>query len=70
MELIGHTVDVIGKVMIAYTALAVHYRVRKEHKIDNIVFSSMKKEHWIGVLGIILIVLGYFLRLPSILQAS
>ncbi len=70
MYLLGHTLDVVGKIMIAYTALAVHYRVRREHRIDKRVFRTMRKEHWVGILGIILIILGYFLKLPSILQAG
>ena len=65
MELLGHTLDVIGKILISYTAIAVHYRVRKEHKIDETVFKSMKSEQALGVLGIILIIVGYFLELPA-----
>jgi len=40
--------------MIAYTALAVHRRVWKEHKIDKTVFHIMRREQFIGILGIIL----------------
>lgn len=65
MELIGFTLDVVGKIMIAYTAIAVHYRFRKEHRIDERVFKSMKKEQFVAITGIILIVAGYFLQLPS-----
>ena len=65
MDLLGHTFDVIGKVLVSYTAIAVHYRVRKEHRIDENVFRSMKNEQVIGVIGIILIVIGYFLEIPS-----
>jgi hypothetical protein len=35
MEFFGFTMDVIGKIMIAYTAIMVHHRFRKEHKIDE-----------------------------------
>lgn len=65
MELLGHTLDVTGKVMIAYTAIAVHHRFRKEHKIDEAVFKQMRKEQVIGVIGIILIIAGYILEIPS-----
>ncbi len=64
MELLGHTLDVVGKIMIAYTAIRVHLRVWKEHKIDEAVFLEMKREKTIGVVGIALIILGYFLELP------
>lgn len=63
MEIFASTLDIIGKVMIAYTALAVHGRVRKEAKIDASVFNAMKREKIIGVAGIVLMVLGYFLHL-------
>lgn len=63
MEILASTFDIIGKVMIAYTALAVHGRVRKEAKIDASVFNAMKREKIIGVAGIVLMVLGYLLHL-------
>ena len=65
MELIGFTLDVLGKLMVAYTAIRVHYRFRKEHKIDELVFKAMKREHFVGILGIIFIIIGYFLQLPG-----
>ena len=40
--------DVVGKLMVAYTALLVHVRVRKEHRIDKKVFAEMKREHRVG----------------------
>ena len=51
------------KVMIAYTALAVHRHVWKEHKIDKTVFHIMRREQLIGILGIILMVSAYFLHI-------
>lgn len=65
MELLGFTLDVIGKVMVAYTAIAVHRHVWKEHKVDEIVFRAMKKEQFIGIAGIILIVVGFLPQIPS-----
>lgn len=64
MELLGHTLDLIGKILISYTAIVVHYRFRKEHKIDEKVFTEMKKEQVIGVLGIVLMIVGYVLQIP------
>lgn len=64
IEFVGFTLDVVGKIMIAYTALAVHHRFRKEHKIDERVFRSMKREQVIGIAGITLIILGYLLQAP------
>ena len=65
MELLGFICDVVGKVMVAFTAIMVHHRFRKEHKIDERVFKSMRREQFIGIIGIALIVFGFFLQLPS-----
>jgi hypothetical protein len=51
--------------MIAYTVLSVHYRVRKEHKIDEVVFKHMRREQAGGIIGISLIIIGFLLQLPS-----
>ena len=63
METLGLTLDFIGKILVAYMALRVHRRFWKEHTIDDKVFSAMKKEQIIGLLGIILIVAGFALQL-------
>lgn len=64
-EFLGFTLDVIGKIMVAYTAIAVHRRFWREHKIDEFVFKAMKREQVIGIIGIILIVAGFLLQIPS-----
>ncbi len=61
-ELLGSTLDLVGKLMVAYTALAVHGRVRRERRIDAAVFRSMRREQYIGVVGIAFMVIGYLLR--------
>ena len=65
MELLGFTLDVLGKTMVAFTAIMVHHRFRKEHKVDERVFRSMRREQVIAVAGIILIIAGFFLQLPA-----
>lgn len=65
LEFLGFTLDVIGKVMVAFTALMVHYRFRKEHKVDERVFRSMRREQVLAIIGIVLIISGYFLQIPS-----
>lgn len=52
----------IGKVMVAYMAIRIHYRFRKEHRIDEKVFVTMRREQTIGIAGIALIVIGYTLE--------
>jgi len=63
--ILGSISDVIGKIMIAYTAIQVHYRVWKEHRIDEKVFTEMKRERIVGIIGIVFILLGFFLQLPD-----
>lgn len=65
LEFLGFALDVIGKVMVAYTAIAVHHRFWKEHKIDEFVFRAMKREQIIGVAGIIFIIVGFILQIPA-----
>jgi hypothetical protein len=65
--IVGHTLEVLGTLMIAFAALRVHHRVLHEHRIDKKVFKAMKKERVIGVIGVGLVVLGYVAQLFSIL---
>lgn len=65
MEVFGFTLDLIGKILIAFTAIKVHHRVMKEHRIDKQVFKEMKLEQIVGIIGIVLIIAGYLLQLPN-----
>lgn len=67
LEILARTLDVVGKVLIAYTAMAVHHRVWRNHKIDRGVFKMMRVEQWLGVLGIILIISGYLIEIFIVL---
>ncbi|MDP3995439.1 MAG: hypothetical protein Q8P78_02385, partial [bacterium] len=57
--------DVVGKLMIAFMAVVVHHRMLNEHRIDRAVFKIMKEEQKLGILGIVLIIVGYALQVPS-----
>ena len=70
LSFIGFTLDVVGKLLVAYTALKVHNRFREEHRVDEAVFTEMRKESRLGLIGIILIVIGYLLQLPGKLPIS
>lgn len=68
MQIIGYTLDLFGKLLIAFTAIMVHHRVQQEHKIDKQVFDEMKKEKVLAMIGILLMIIGYFFHLiPTIL---
>jgi hypothetical protein len=64
-DVLGFTLDIIGKILIAFTALMVHHRFRKEHKVDAKVFRAMHREQALAMLGIVLMVAGYVLQLPG-----
>lgn len=59
IEILAKGVQVAGEVLIGLMALSVHHRVLHEHKIDEKVFSIMKREQFMGILGIGLIVAGF-----------
>jgi len=63
--LIGHIGDLltlIGDVIIAYAVIAVHDRMREEHSIDEEVYKIMVKERRYVIFGVILIFIGFGLR--------
>jgi hypothetical protein len=57
------TFDFAGKVIIGIMAILVHMKIRKAHKIDTEVLNEIYVEEIMGILGILLIVAGYFLKL-------
>lgn len=65
MEIFGITLDVIGTILIAIMALKVHHNVIKERKIDSEVFEEMKLEQFLGIAGIVLLIVGYILQIFS-----
>jgi len=63
VDIVGLVLEFIGTIMIAYTVMRVHYRVWKEHALDNKVFRAMKREQGIGVLGVLFVAAGFLLQL-------
>ena len=63
MELVGQTLQVSGEVLIGFTAVMVHRRFWKEHRIDEIVYREMKREQVLGVLGIASLIIGFLLQI-------
>ena len=64
LNVIGFTLDVVGKIIVGYTAIAVHHRFHREHCVDEKVFQEMKREQKYALLGIGMIIIGYALQLP------
>lgn len=67
MIFLAKTLDIVGSVLIAYAALRVHHRFLAEHKVDERVFKIMKREGFWGVLGVFLIIAGYFVDIFFVL---
>lgn len=62
----GHISDIltlIGEIIIAYAVIAVHDRMREEHKIDAEVYKTMKRERLLMIFGIVLLFAGFSLRI-------
>lgn len=62
--LIGYIAEIfelIGGVIIAYAVIAVHDRMREEHKIDSEVYRSMIKERRLVLFGVFLLFMGFSL---------
>ncbi len=60
---IGMVIDFLGKLLVSYTAVAVHYRFWKEHKMDEKLFREMHKEQYLGIVGIVLMTIGFTLEM-------
>jgi hypothetical protein len=61
---LGKLLETIGTLLIAYAALKVSYRFRKEHKVDEKVFLEMKHEHYMGIAGMAFVTIGFILQAP------
>ena len=64
-ELLALTLDIAGKIMVAYAAMQVHRRFWKEHRVDERVFKAMKREQIIGIFGIILMIVGFIIQVSD-----
>ena len=67
-QLWGLILEDAGTIMVAYMALRVHHRVRQEHNISKKVAAIMGLEQKLGLLGIILIIMGFLLQLNARFQ--
>lgn len=60
------TLDALGTTLIGLAALSVHRRVLHEHKIDERVTRSMRREQFLGFAGITLVIISYFLKVAAV----
>lgn len=59
----GLTIGIIGKVILGFTVMSVHWKIVKEHKIDRAVLTEMRRERNLAFLGIVFMIVGYVLEL-------
>ncbi len=55
----GITLGTMGKLILGIAVLRVHIRMFEEHSIDGVVLKAIKREHYLTILGLTLIVIGY-----------
>ena len=65
LEVAGFALNVLGEILIAYGILSVHGRLIEERSIDQKAINEMKRERGIVISGIVLIVIGALMQLPS-----
>ena len=58
----GITLGTIGKLILGIAVLRVHIRIFQEHSIDGVVLKAIKREHYVTVIGLLFIVVGYVLE--------
>ena len=67
IDIAGITIATIGKLLIAWTAIAVHRRMIEEQRMDKRVFEEMLHERKIAFVGITCLIIGWgFEVLPQI----
>lgn len=61
LSFIGFTLDVVGKLLIALVTIRIHVKHFKVHRVDK---SDLRLDIWMTGIGISMITVGYFLRVP------
>jgi hypothetical protein len=61
--IIPSILELLGTLLIAMTALRVHHRVLGEHKIDKLVYKAMRKEQYLGIFGVTLLIVAFLLEI-------
>ncbi len=58
----GITFGTIGKLVLGIAVLRVHVYILREHKIDQVVLSALRREQYVTIFGLSLIIIGYLLE--------
>jgi uncharacterized membrane protein YidH (DUF202 family) len=66
IEIWGLTLQTIGELIIGLSIVRVHVRIMQEHKLDKKVYRSIKREKFWAIIGIVLIIIGYTLKVAHV----
>lgn len=67
ISFIGFTLDVVGKLLIAYVTLRIHIKHFRTHHVEK---SDLRLDIVLSTIGISMISVGYFMRLPLEFQLA
>ncbi len=59
----GLTIGTAGKVLLAIGVIVAHSGILHEHRIDGEVLKRFRWEHTITIIGLVLIIIGYFMEI-------
>ena len=62
LEYLAELFDIGGKLLVSFTAIMVHHRFLKEHKVDKKVFKTMRNERGLGILGILAMLIAFLIK--------
>ena len=63
IQIISVSLEFLGTLLIGLAVLRVHTKLKREHKIDDVVSRSIQRERKYTIIGLVLITLGFILQL-------
>ncbi|MCA9387220.1 hypothetical protein KC669_04265 [Candidatus Dojkabacteria bacterium] len=54
--------ELIGGILIAFTVISVHKKILHDHRLDDSVFSTIRREQVLAVVGIILLITAFIIK--------
>lgn len=67
VKLFSEIFDFIGTLMVVYAALKVHHRFLHEHRVDENLFTTMRNEQFVAIVGLMFITLSFIVDLYLII---
>ncbi len=56
-------IGTLGKIVLGFAVWRVHAHILEEHRIDKVVLQSIRRERYVTLFGIALIVVGFILEI-------